>query len=111
MATSTERQDPFDGIMLAAHIDVLFDGGSFVNQDDVIVSNRLDYETYKALNLPGRISPYPDKSLEYLERHRSMVFEDYGAKAGLEHRIYLIGLYTIFRLHYNQYHHKYHHAT
>ncbi|ESL92632.1 hypothetical protein L420_01698 [Enterobacter hormaechei subsp. hoffmannii UCICRE 9] len=33
------------------------------------------------------------------------------AKAGLEHRIYLIGLYTIFRLHYNQYHHKYHHAT
>lgn len=83
MATSTERQDPFDGIMLAAHIDVLFDGGSFVNEDDVIVSNRLDYETYKALNLPGRISPYPEKSLEYLERHRSMVFEDYGAKAGL----------------------------
>ena len=82
MATSTERKDPFDGIILAAH--VLFDGGSFVNQDDVIVSNRLDYKTYKALNLPGRISPYPDKSLEYLERHRSMVFEDYGAKAGLE---------------------------
>lgn len=80
MATSTERQDPFDGIMLAAHIDVLFDGGSFVNQDDVIVSNRLDYETYKALNLPGRISPYPEKSLEYLERHRSMVFEDYGRR-------------------------------
>lgn len=77
-ATSTERLDPFNGIMLAAHIDVLFDGGwiSFADQGDVIVSNRLDYETYKALNLPGRISPFPERSLEYLEWHRSVVFED-----------------------------------
>lgn len=75
--TSTERLDPYNGIMLAAHIDVLFDGGwiSFEDRGDVLVSNRLDYETYKALNLPDSIKPFPEQSLEYLDWHRREVFE------------------------------------
>jgi len=71
-----ERLDPYNGIMLAAHIDVLFDDGwiSFKNYGEIIVSNKLDYQTCNVLNLPTSVKPFNDKSFSYLDWHRERIF-------------------------------------
>lgn len=71
-----ERIDPHNGIMLAAHIDALFDDGwiTFNNDGGILVSNKLDLHTFNALNLPENIKPFINKSFNYLEWHRKKIF-------------------------------------
>jgi len=71
-----ERLDPFNGIMLAAHIDALFDDGwiSFKNHGEIIISKKLDYQTYNILNLPTSVGPFNNESLDYLDWHRERIF-------------------------------------
>jgi len=75
--TAQERLDPHNGIMLAAHIDTLFDSGwiSFANEGEVLISNQLDFGTCDRLNLPERIIKLPEPSFNYLEFHREYVFK------------------------------------
>lgn len=70
--SSKERLDPYNGIMLAAHIDALFDEGwiSFTNQGAIIVSNKLDYHTCNILKFPATIKPFAQNSFHYLDWHR-----------------------------------------
>lgn len=72
-----ERLDPHNGIMLAAHIDALFDGGwiSFENNGTILKSNKLDLQTCESINLPDSIKPFRANSYDYLEWHRNRVFE------------------------------------
>lgn len=71
----TERLDPFNGIILAAHVDVLFDQGwiSFSNDGLVLLSNDIDRALIKKLQLPEKIKPFHSKSVEYLEWHREKI--------------------------------------
>lgn len=75
--TAQERLDPHNGIMLAAHIDTLFDSGwiTFANKGDVLISNHLDFETCDKLNLPQKIIELPQLSFDYLSWHREFVFK------------------------------------
>lgn len=70
-----ERLDPFNGIILAAHVDVLFDQGwiSFSNDGEVLLSNDLDRDLVKKLQIPVKIKPFNIKSVEYLRWHREKI--------------------------------------
>lgn len=75
--TAQERLDPYNGLMLAAHIDTLFDSGwiSFANEGEILISNQLDFETCDKLSLPERIVTLRTPSLSYLKWHRDYVFK------------------------------------
>lgn len=70
-----ERLDPYNGIMLAVHIDALFDQGwlSFSNNGHLLISTELDVEVKTRLNLPENIPPFLDQHHYYLKWHRENV--------------------------------------
>lgn len=70
-----ERLDPYNGIMLAAHIDALFDQGwlSFSNDGQVLISTELSDEVKEYLTLPKKIAPFPLLSHNYLKWHRENI--------------------------------------
>lgn len=70
-----ERLDPFNGIMLAAHVDVLFDQGwmSFSDDGQIILSDELDKTLIKELRLPEKIQNFHVKSVGYLKWHRENI--------------------------------------
>lgn len=71
--SAKERLDPYNGIVLAAHIDALFDKGwiSFSNDGYILLSEELDETIVKQLSLAGRkIKKSPSLSDGYLEWHR-----------------------------------------
>lgn len=67
-----ERLDPYNGIILAAHIDILFDQGwiSFENDGRLLISNELDMSVKEQFSLPEKIKAFPVESHCYLEWHR-----------------------------------------
>jgi len=71
-ANGNERLDPHNGIILAAHIDILFDQGwiSFRNDGYLLISNELDIGVKEQLLLPEKIKAFSVESYCYLEWHR-----------------------------------------
>lgn len=67
-----ERLDPYNGIILAAHIDILFDQGwiSFENDGRLLISNELDISVKGQFLLPEKIKTFSVESYCYLEWHR-----------------------------------------
>jgi hypothetical protein len=75
-STNSQRLDPENGLLLAAHIDALFDRGliSFDDQGEMLVSKNLgDVTDFWGLGGPLRRQP-SDATLSYLSYHRSNVF-------------------------------------
>ncbi|GFM79657.1 HNH endonuclease [Pseudomonas cichorii] len=78
--TSAERLDGANGLLLAPHVDHLFDRGliSFSNAGDVLVSSKLSVADLKLLGLmsaclrPGK--DFNVRQIAYMEFHRSKVF-------------------------------------
>lgn len=81
-----ERLDRYNGLMLAPHIDFLFDRGfiSFTDEGDVLISPIADLAAVAALGLdPARlpnVGPFAPRQREYLACHRKYVFKKAGAK-------------------------------
>ncbi|HEY4437167.1 MAG TPA: HNH endonuclease [Lelliottia sp.] len=75
--TAQERLDPYNGIMLTAHIDALFDSGwiSFANGGEILISNQLDFGTCDRLGLPEKITQLPHQTIFYMEWHRKHIFK------------------------------------
>ncbi len=75
LSNDTERLDPYNGFLLAVHVDRLFDKGliSFSDNGKIIISPLLSSKDAKALgiNVSLAISVEP-KHLPYLEKHRSL---------------------------------------
>ena len=73
-----ERLDPFNGLMLAPHIDALFDKGliTFDTDGTIKISPKIDLKNQKRLGIPSckklKIRP---KSKKYFEYHRNHVFQ------------------------------------
>lgn len=67
-----ERLDPYNGIILAAHIDILFDQGwiSFENDGGLLISNELNTRVKEQMVLPEKIKPFPAGTYSYLAWHR-----------------------------------------
>lgn len=77
-ATNEERLDGDNGLLLAPHVDFLFDRGfiSFSDEGDLIVSPAADREVMEALHVvkPTAPRPFNDKQRKYLAYHRQHVF-------------------------------------
>nr|WP_314764757.1 HNH endonuclease [uncultured Neisseria sp.] len=73
-----ERLDPFNGLMLAPHIDALFDSGliTFETDGTIKISPKIDLENQKRLGISRdmklKIEPESEKYFEY---HRNHVFQ------------------------------------
>jgi len=76
-STNSERLNPENGLLLAAHIDALFDCGliSFEDNGTMLVSSRVALEERKRFRLPLslRSKPTPAERL-FLEHHRRYRF-------------------------------------
>lgn len=77
-ATNRERLDPYNGLLLSAHIDALFDCGlvSFEDDGQMLVSSALGDSNFAKLGIPqdSAISGLRDRHFPYLAYHRSEVF-------------------------------------
>lgn len=74
-----ERLDPFNGIMLAVHVDVLFDKGyiSFANSGEVLISAELDKNLLHKMNIcMTKVPAFAAHAHKYLEWHRVNLFRE-----------------------------------
>lgn len=73
-----EKLDGYNGLLLAAHIDQLFDKGylTFENNGQMKVSPQLPSDVFTALGLDSTIEPksFTPEQQRYLDYHRSEVF-------------------------------------
>lgn len=73
-----EKLDGFNGLMLAPHIDHLFDRGyiSFADSGDLLISSELDVTVLDAWNLNQTrlIKPFRSEQSVYLAHHRKNIF-------------------------------------
>ena len=78
-SSDQERQDPANGLLLAPHVDHLFDAGYLSFEDDgtVLTSKDLDTKLLEAWGLEGvrKVAPFSAKQAGYLEYHRRVVFK------------------------------------
>jgi|694.fasta_scaffold129695_3 putative restriction endonuclease len=77
-STDSEKLDGANGLLLAPHIDHLFDRGyiSFEADGALLVSPQLQDEAKQALSVPTglRTKPFSAEQAAYLEHHRQHVF-------------------------------------
>jgi|GEM_PF-593831 hypothetical protein len=69
-----ERLDPNNGLLLAAHLDALFDRGliSFNDDRSMMISDRIDEAERQRLNLGGSLRQEPSDAMKaYLNYHRT----------------------------------------
>lgn len=76
--SNQERLDPFNGLLLTASVDRLFDSGliSFTDDGVILVSNQLTEDQLHALGLSKatRLRHISDRHKAYLKAHREQVF-------------------------------------
>lgn len=79
-ASAAERLDGANGLLLAPHVDLLFDRGfiSFEDRGGVLVSPRIGGDDLARLGLRGltarSVRPFADRQARYLDWHRQWVF-------------------------------------
>jgi predicted restriction endonuclease len=74
-----QRQDPNNGLLLAPHVDMLFDAGylTFENDGTVRISDRINKDVLKAWGLSSvnKVAPFSSEQAVYLSYHRKHVFD------------------------------------
>ena len=74
-----EKIDGANGLLLAPHVDHLFDGGfiSFSGSGDLLTSRSLDRDVLErwAIRLPQNVGSFGPRQCEYLEYHRDVVLQ------------------------------------
>lgn len=77
--TEAERLDVFNGLLLAPHLDAVFDAGyvTWDTEGRIVLSSRLDTNACSALGLSSdmRLRLYADAHRRYMAWHRHEVFE------------------------------------
>ncbi|HVK51117.1 MAG TPA: HNH endonuclease [Pseudoxanthomonas sp.] len=78
-STNAEKLDGSNGLLLAPHIDRLFDKGylTFVDDGKIKVSEQLPFEVHEAWGLKSAVAskPLSERQIEYMTFHRSKVFK------------------------------------
>jgi putative restriction endonuclease len=76
--TDAEKLDGRNGLLLAPHVDHLFDRGwiSFTRDGDLMVANDLDLEVLRAWDISEGLNagPFSQQQNEFLDYHRTHVF-------------------------------------
>ena len=84
-ADDNERLDVYNGLLLAPHVDALFDGGwvTFLPTGAMLLSDRLPESAPGSLGLLAAacITGLAGQHMRYLEFHRSCVFRGAGVAA------------------------------
>ncbi len=77
LSNDQERLDPNNGLLLASHIDILFDTGliSFDDGGSMLYSNSHISELFMSQNIPSRKIIINDKTRNYLAWHRDNIFK------------------------------------
>lgn len=78
VASDSERLDPENGLLLAAHLDALFDGGliSFADDGTMLLSDRIGSQDRLTFRLPQSLRSKPSaRQAEFLLYHRSNRFQ------------------------------------
>ncbi|WP_371914899.1 HNH endonuclease [Pseudomonas sp. NFACC05-1] len=80
-ANDEERLDPFNGLLLAPHLDVAFDQGliTFGASGELVISPMLSVEDAQRLNLDvrQRLSQIEKRHEYYLAWHREWIFQSF----------------------------------
>lgn len=78
-ASDAERLDVFNGLLLAPHLDALFDDGwvTFLDTGQMKISDTLDADSRARLGVTGAETIYglTERHLEYLAWHREHYFQ------------------------------------
>lgn len=78
-SSSQERLDPFNGLLLTANFDALFDAGliSFDREGGILISSQIAPSEYAPLGLDAalRVRKLNTAHQPYLEYHREHVFK------------------------------------
>lgn len=78
-STNAEKLDGSNGLLLAPHIDRLFDKGylTFVDDGKIKMSEQLPSEVHAAWGLESAVAPKPlsERQIEYMAFHRNNVFK------------------------------------
>jgi len=75
ISSDRERLDPFNGLLLAVHIDRLFDKGliSFDDSGKIIISDLLSSQDARTLGINSKLTiPITREHMEYLKKHREL---------------------------------------
>ena len=79
VSTNQEKIDGNNGLMLAPHIDHLFNDGfiSFANDGTLLISTALDPKVFALWNLDDamNVGPFTLEQGKYLEYHRNEIFQ------------------------------------
>ncbi len=73
LSNNTERLDPHNGLLLAAHLDALFDAGliTFSPSGEMIIADELSASDKEMLHLGTQLRHKPSAQLDsYLQHHR-----------------------------------------
>lgn len=73
LSSNAERLDPHNGLLLAAHLDALFDAGliTFSSSGEMIVGRELSGSDRELMNMGSRLRRNPSRRLQsYLTHHR-----------------------------------------
>jgi hypothetical protein len=76
-SNNPERLDPNNGLLLAVHLDKLFDRGyiSFGDDGSIMLSKDLDEKVISFYNLAGKLdAQYLKNRIEYMQYHRDNIF-------------------------------------
>ncbi len=80
VASDAEKLDGYNGLLLAPHVDHLFDKGyiSFEDGGEMLVTATLDPQILRAwgMQMPANVGRFHDRHKGYLAYHRSQVFKD-----------------------------------
>ncbi|MDI3463574.1 MAG: hypothetical protein OJF50_002395 [Nitrospira sp.] len=78
-STDEERINGYNGLLLAPHIDHLFDGGwiSFKDDGSLLISQSLNQDVLAAWSISDQLTlkPFSHKQTEFLKYHREHVFK------------------------------------
>lgn len=87
-STDAEKLDGYNGLMLAPHVDRLFDKGyiSFEDDGELLVARMLDPQVLSAwgLQVPLNVDEFHARHRDYLAYHRSVIFLDRTENASVE---------------------------
>lgn len=80
-ATDSERLDPFNGLLLSVHFDVMFDSGLIAFSDDgvLLCSTRLDDAIKRHYSIAdgARLRTLNPGHIPYLAWHRAQIFDNF----------------------------------
>lgn len=79
LSDDEQKLDGFNGLLLAPHIDHLFDGGfiSFKDNGDLLISSKLNKAILSEWGIPVsmNVGKFKPKQREYLKHHRKVTFK------------------------------------